>query len=70
MDGAEGAAVRAGVLVAQGLSLLFQQGVQRAFGQACGGGPRDLLHGVEIDVEAGALVAEGAAGNDFAPAGG
>ena len=34
--GAEGAAVRAGLPFAQGLSLLFQQGVQSACGQACG----------------------------------
>jgi hypothetical protein len=69
-DGADGAAVRTGLSVAQGVGLLFQQGVESAFGQACGGGRSDLLHGVEINVEPGALVAEGAAGNDFAPAGG
>jgi hypothetical protein len=49
---------------------LFQEGSQGAFGQASGGGAGELLHGVEVGVQARAGVAEGAAGNDFAPAGG
>jgi hypothetical protein len=52
------------------LGLLLQAGAQGALGQAGGGGAGDLLHRVEIDVEAGSLLAEGAAGDDFAPAGG
>src|SRR5262249_46793318 len=34
-----------------------------------GRGAGDLLHGIEVHVEARPLVAEGAAGHDFAPAG-
>jgi hypothetical protein len=50
--------------------LLFQQGGEGALGQAGGGGAGQLLHGVEVGVQAGPGVAEGAAGDDFAPAGG
>jgi hypothetical protein len=52
------------------LGLLFQGGGQGALHQAGGSDQGDLLHGVEVHVEAGAPLAEGAAGNDFAPAGG
>src|SRR5262249_4486998 len=51
----------------EGGRLLFEQGLQGAFGEAGGGGLRDLLHGVEIDIESGAVRAEGAAGDHFAP---
>jgi hypothetical protein len=50
--------------------LLFEAGLQGSFGEAFGGGLSDLLHGVQIDVEPGALVAKDAAGDDFAPLGG
>ena len=69
-DGARAAAVGAGLLVAEGLGLLLQEGREGAFGQAGGRGAGDLLHGAEIDVGAGAVGAEGVAGDDFAPAGG
>jgi hypothetical protein len=68
-DGAEVAAGGARALRGQGLGLLPQQGGEGALGQAAGGGVGDLLEGVEVDVEAGAAIAEGAAGNDFAPVG-
>jgi hypothetical protein len=64
------AAARARLLVAEGLGLQFQEGVERPLGEASGGGAGDLLQGVEVEVGAGAGVAEGAAGNDFAPLGG
>jgi hypothetical protein len=54
----------------QELGLLLKAGGESALGQAQGGGQGDLLHGVEVDVEAGAALAEGAFGDDFAPAGG
>ena len=69
-EGAEPSAVGTGLLLAQGVGLLFEQGLQGALGEAGGGGLGDLLHGVEIDIESGAVVAEGAAGDDFAPLGG
>jgi hypothetical protein len=49
--------------------LSLQEGLQGALVEAGGGGLGDLLHGVEVDVEARAVVAEGAAGDDFAPLG-
>jgi hypothetical protein len=56
-------------LLAQSPGLLFQKGLQGALGESGGGGVGELLHGVEIDVESGTVVAEGASGNDFAPLG-
>src|SRR5580700_4095862 len=70
MHGTGGAAVRTGDLFAQDLGLLFQQGGEGALGKASGRGAGELLHGLEVRVQAGAGVAEGAAGDDFAPAGG
>jgi hypothetical protein len=69
-DWARRAAARARLLRAERAGLLLQGGRQGALGQAEGRGAGDLLHGVEVHVEAGALLAEGAAGHDFAPAGG
>jgi hypothetical protein len=56
-----------GLVLAQRLGLLFQERLQGAFGETGGGGLGDLLHGIEIDVESGSLVAEGTAGNNSAP---
>jgi hypothetical protein len=55
---------------AEGLGLLFQEGAEGALGEAGRGGAGELLHSVEVGVQAGASVAEGPAGDDFAPAGG
>jgi hypothetical protein len=52
------------------LGLLLQAGPQGAFSQSGGSGAGDLLHRVEVHIQAGALVPEGAAGDDFAPTGG
>jgi hypothetical protein len=67
-DGAELAAGRAGPGVTEALGLLGGGLLEGAGGQAAGGGDRDLFHGVQIDVEAGALVPEGVADNNLAPA--
>lgn len=67
MDGTRPAAVGTGLLVAQAGRLLFEQRLQRAFGEAGGGGLGDLFQGVEIDVESGAALTEGATGDDFTP---
>jgi hypothetical protein len=69
LDGARPAAGGTGLFGSQGLSLLFEAGLQGPFGQAGGGRLGNLLHGVEIDVEPGSGVAEGASGDDFAPLG-
>ena len=69
-NGTRGATVGTGNLLAQRLGLLFQEDGQGAFGQAGGGGVGELLHGVEVGVEAGTVLAEGAAGDNFAPASG
>ena len=66
-DGTRPPALRTGLVLAQRLGLLFEHGLQGALSEAFSGGLSDLLHGVQIDVESGAIVAEGAAGNDFAP---
>ena len=67
-DGAGAPAVGAGLLGAEPLGLLFQQGGEGALGQAGGGGRGDLLHGVQIDLGPRAGLAEGVPGHDFAPA--
>jgi hypothetical protein len=69
-DRAAASAVGAGLLGAEPVSLLFQQGGEGTFGQAGGGGSGDLLHGVQIDVGSRPGLAEGMPGHDFAPAGG
>ncbi len=66
-DGTQGAALRAGQLLAEGLGLLFQERSQGSFGQALGSGLGDLFHGLEIGVESGSIVAEGASCDDFTP---
>ena len=65
--GTESAALGAGKLLAERLGLLFQECGQGSFGQSVGGGLGKLFHGVEIGVESGSVVAEGASGDDFAP---
>ena len=67
-DGTQGAAVGTGQFLAERLSLLFQECGQSSFGQSVGGGLSNLFHGVEIGVESGSGVAEGASCDDFAPA--
>src|SRR5437773_1600408 len=63
-------AVGAGPLLAQRLGLLLQEGLQGSFGEPGGGRISDLLHGTEIDVESGSVVAEGVSGDNLAPLGG
>lgn len=70
VQGTGGAAVGAAGLFAQDLGLLFQQGGEGALGEASGRGAGELFHGLEIGVQAGAVVAVGPAGHDFAPASG
>jgi hypothetical protein len=70
LDPAEASAAGTGLLAAEALRLLLQQGGQGPLRQAGGGSGGDLLHGVEIDIEARAGVPEGMPGNNLAPAGG
>src|SRR5215468_8228696 len=63
MDGTEPTAGGAGLLLAQGVGLLFQEGLQGALRQTSSGGAGDLLHGIQIDVQPRAAVAEGASGD-------
>jgi len=70
VDAADGATVRTGRVRAEGLGLLFEQGDESSFGQPCRGGASELLHGVEVGIQCGSVVAEGTPGDDFAPAGG
>jgi len=64
------AAVRTRLLLPEGIGLLFQEGGEGAFGESGRGGGCHLLQGGEIKVESGPLVAEGPAGDNFAPLGG
>jgi len=68
--GAGAPAVGAGLLRTEGLGLLLQGGGESAFGQPGGGRGGELLQGGEIEVEAGAGVTEGPAGDNWAPLGG
>jgi len=52
------------------LGLLLQASPQGALRQSGGSGAGDLLHRVEVHIQAGSLVSEGAPGDDFAPTGG
>jgi hypothetical protein len=66
---AKPSAVGTGLLLAQGVGLLFEESLQGTLGEASGGGEGDLLQSRQIDIESGALVAEGASGDNFAPLG-
>src|SRR5438874_13752546 len=67
--GTRPSAVRAGLLRAQGMGLLFEKGLQSSFGEPGSSSEGDLLHGSEIDIESRPLVAIGASGDNFAPLG-
>ncbi len=67
MDGAKASAAGTGLLGAQLVGLVFQQRREGSFGQAGGGGASNLLHRVQIDLQAGPGLAEGVPGNNFAP---
>ena len=69
-EGTRPSAFRTGLLLAQAVGLLFEKGLQSSLGKTGGGGDGDLLHGREIDVESGSVLAEGASSDDFAPLGG
>jgi hypothetical protein len=67
---AGGATGRAGLLRAEDVGLLFQEGGEGTFGKSSSGGSGDLFQGGEVTVEAWSLVAEGPTGNNLAPVGG
>jgi hypothetical protein len=67
--GTQRATAGTGNLFAERLGLLLQEGGQGAFRQASGRSVGELLHGLEVGVQSGAVLAEGTSGNDFAPAG-
>ena len=50
--------------------MLSEQDGEGAFGKSSSGSAGDVLHGLEINLGAGALFPEGASSNDFAPLGG
>jgi hypothetical protein len=51
------------------MGLLFQERGESALGESGSGSSGDLFQGGEVGVESGAGLAEGPAGNDFAPLG-
>jgi hypothetical protein len=70
LGGTELAAGGTGLLVGKLVGLLLQEQLQGPFGEPLGGGGSDLLEGAEVDLESGAVVAEGPSGHDFGPLGG
>ena len=70
VNGTGGAAVRTRHLFAQGLGLLLQEDGEGARGEASRGGVGELLHDLEVGVQARTALPKATAGNDFAPAGG
>jgi hypothetical protein len=64
---AEAAATGTGGLSGEVLGLLGGGLFQGTLGQTRRRCCRNLLHGIQIDVEAGTLLAESAADNDFSP---
>src|SRR5437879_2976618 len=58
---------RAALLLPQALGLLLRGVLQGAGGETAGRRDGDLFHGVQIDVQTGAILAKGTAGDDFAP---
>jgi hypothetical protein len=54
-------------LLSELLSLPRRRFLQRAGGQPLGSGVRDLLHLGKIDIQSGALFAEGMSNNNFSP---
>jgi hypothetical protein len=69
LDRAGAVAVRAGVLGAEGLGLLLQEGIDGALDQAAGGLQGHFLQDAEVDVQAGAIRPESTPGDDFSPPG-
>jgi hypothetical protein len=69
-DGAGSAAVGAGLLWAERLGLLLQDGRECAFGESGGGRSSELFQGGEIKVESRAVLTESAAADNLAPLGG
>jgi hypothetical protein len=55
------------LLGAKALGLLPRGLFQRTGGQTGSSGSGDLLHGIQIDIKVGAVIAERAANDDFSP---
>jgi hypothetical protein len=69
LNGARQAAVGTGVLGAEDLGLALKEDGEGALRQAPGGLLGHLFQGREVGVQPRALLAEGAPGDDFSPAG-
>jgi hypothetical protein len=67
---AQASAGRTGLLLPEGVGLLFEEGGEGALGEAGRGRGGELFQGGEGGVEPGPLLAEGPTGDDFAPLGG
>jgi hypothetical protein len=65
--GAQLAARGTGLLVGEFVGLLFEEQLERPFGQSVCGGGGDLLEGAEVHVESGSVVPEGPPGDDLGP---
>jgi hypothetical protein len=70
LDRTAGATGGTGLFLGEGLGLLLQGGRQGTLSQTGGRSVGNLLHGVEVNIEARAILTKGAAGNNFTPAGG
>jgi len=58
------------LLLAEGVGLLFEERLECPFRDALCGGLGDLFHECEVDIETGAVFAEGTTRDDFSPLGG
>jgi len=67
LHGTEGATLRTRLVVGHLLGLLFDQGSERSLGEPLSGGQGNGFHGSEVDIEAGAPLAEGMPRNNFTP---
>jgi hypothetical protein len=69
LDPTQSSTAGTGLLGAELLGLLLQQGGESSFGQARSRSAGDLLHGIKIDLGARSCFAKSMAGHNFAPAG-
>jgi hypothetical protein len=69
LGGTERTALGTGLFGRESLGLLVEEELQGSFGEPVRRHGGNLLHGPEVDVQAGPVVAEGPLGNDFPPLG-
>jgi hypothetical protein len=69
LGGTERAALGTGLFAGELLGLLLDEELECSFGKPLCRDGGNLLHGPEVDIQTGPVVAEGPLGNDFPPLG-